>query len=138
MSGPNRPATSSEAQQAAESWYRPVVIPHVKDARPGWCAEHPGEELVTPKRAGLRHDWRDLATICPSTDHDPYTRDRCRYCGGPLYRNVPKSGYSYGPSSRRAVCSELCRNYLYRWNAREARLAARREAIAKVGRRGEG
>jgi len=55
---------------------------------PGYCADHPTQQLMTPKQAGLRtYSWNgrtDPAVVCPAKDHDDYTRDRCRWCGGLL------------------------------------------------------
>lgn len=83
------------------------VVDHV----PGHCSEHPNQRLVTHRRAGVRwffHNPRtDLPTVCPSTDHTPYDRERCAWCGQSL--DVDLSGRF---SPKRAYCrrrGDMCR-----------------------------
>lgn len=95
----------------------PPTLPPVT---PGFCSDHPDLELLPHKRVkGVR--WygygEDPATCCPSPEHDPYTVERCRFCGAPL---AGRRGY---PSHRRSFCSDKHRIYRFRHDAR-ARAAA--------------
>lgn len=85
-------------------------------ARPGWCSVHPGLQLVTPRRLGLRMDPRRQAVACPSPEHGPYDRDRCIYCGRALFM----VGASLGMQGlRRLFETSTCRNYYWRWRRRQ-------------------
>ncbi len=93
--------------------------PAPADARPGFCAEHPGYDLVPPRRAGSSWDTRRAAIVCAHPDHDLIDRNRCTYCGGPLYRDWRPGAM---PRGDRRTCSSTCRNYLWRWfRAKEGR-----------------
>lgn len=92
---------------------RPAV-PVPAEARPGYCSDHPTTRLVAPRRlAGW--DTRRQAIACPSADHDPYTRDRCMYCGRALFQ--PGQGATSN-NLRRLFDTATCRNYLFRRRAR--------------------
>ena len=73
---------------------------------PGACAVH-GYELVDHRHARIRWPYLDVRTVCPATSgHTLDDRDRCRWCGGPLY---PIGSDWRASSPRRAFCSSRCR-----------------------------
>jgi hypothetical protein len=108
------PADSEGPEAQVTPVSQRVVPPSPALSRGGYCSEHPGEALRKPRALGMQWDSRPLPVVCPSPEHDPYTRDRCRWCGGPLFG---EGGLPVFQSARRAFCSNTCRNYF--WRARQ-------------------
>jgi hypothetical protein len=78
---------------------------------PGTCSEH-GRELVDHRSAGLRwFAFEDPATVCPAADHPELERERCRWCGGPLFDLTLAR---WRQSDRRTYCKPLCRLHAHR------------------------
>lgn len=72
------------------------------DVEPGYCSEHPNQELVTARQAGYRVYGVSPATFCIDPTHTDNDRQRCRWCGGLLI--VPGTP-RWAVSERRAYCS---------------------------------
>lgn len=77
---------------------------------PGYCSIHPNEQLVTAKVAGLRTYWYGYgpapAVVCPAASHNDADRERCRWCGGPLFPELVAGTRAHWQlSSRRLFCS---------------------------------
>lgn len=100
---------------------------------PGYCRDHPNVRLVTHRRAGVRW-WYSLPradppTVCTSPDHDPYTRERCGWCGLSLDGQDGDTAARFSP--KRAYCRR--RGDMCRIDAHRARRRGRRFAPAPIG-----
>jgi len=84
----------------------PETVADPPTVSPGYCADHPTEELVTAKGAGLRSYWYGRgpapAVFCPAKGHNDNDRPRCRWCGGRL---VDDGIALWRVSIRRLFCS---------------------------------
>lgn len=90
----------------------------VAPVRPGYCAEHPAQALVTHHQANERRWGEDPATVCVMciADQNHSSRERCRWCGGPL---VPPGTRPWFVSERRAYCTPGHRLRAFRARQRE-------------------
>lgn len=79
--------------------------------RPGYCALHPNQALVTHRAANVRRWGEDPKTICVMCLADDRVGERCRQCGGPLFHPETRP---WQVSNRRAFCSPACRLHHYR------------------------
>lgn len=113
---PRTPVAPEEGPLAATAprgkprWTQQPPVP--AEGRPGYCSDHPNVPLVTPRQAGRRWDRSPHATVCLE-GHPPDLRDRCMYCGGPVYYAGERPAH-WGGRPRR-YCSRTCRSYHWRW-----------------------
>lgn len=86
--------------------------------RPGHCAIHPDQALLTHEAAGERRYYRleDPPTICPACPLAE--RERCTFCGGRLYEPNVRP---WQISQRRAFCGASCRLHAHRARRRADR-----------------
>lgn len=96
--------------------------------RPGYCAAHPGQRLVTHHAAGLRWPYLEdphvVCVMCLDAAASPLEAERCRQCGALLY---PAGTRWSDVNPLRATCSGRCRVRAYRagWTLDDAGLRLR-------------
>ena len=94
----------------------PAAVAPAPAHRPGHCAAHPSQVLVTHRAAGLSWwptgDPRTVCVLCPAG-----ADERCTWCGGPLF---PPETRPWQVSERRAFCGPACRLHHHRATKRGA------------------
>lgn len=87
---------------------------------PGYCSLHPNQRLASHHAVGLRWYGADDPAVCcamPDQDHPDGSRERCRWCGGPL---IPPGVPRWQRSDRIEYCKPSDRLRAFRARAREA------------------
>jgi hypothetical protein len=88
-----------------------MISPIALTVRPGYCADHPNQRLVTHRSFGIRRYGAVVETVCPHPDHELEDRERCRWCGGPL---IAPGTPPWQVSDRRVYCTDNHRLQAFR------------------------